>query len=501
MISGMTSYQKLEKRFGRLLALREASGVLHWDASTMMPEGGISAEARSEQLAALGTICHEILDNSETSDLLNEAEGLNELDAWQAANLREMRHMWVHATAVTADLVEALSKASMKCETKWRSARTSSDYDGIKPLLAEVLNLVKESAAAKSDALDCAPYDALMDEYTPGLRQAIVDPIFSDIEAFLPDFLTAVLAKQAARTAPLLPKGPFPEAQQRALGEGLMAKLGFDFSQGRLDISLHPFSGGTPDDLRITTRYDEDDFTSGLMGILHETGHALYEKNLPKEWRRQPVGEARGMDVHESQSLLIEMQACRSKEFLTYAAPLMKQAFRRDGPEWEVDNLYQIYTTVEPGLIRVDADEVTYPAHVILRYNIERALINEEMTLDDLPDAWNDSMARLLGLTPPDHASGCMQDIHWFDGAWGYFPSYSLGAMTAAQFFDAALQAEPNILPAISKGDFAPLYRWLNVNIHALGSLYETPELIERATGKPLDAGIFKRHLESRYLS
>ncbi len=501
----MTSYQKLEKRFGRLLALREASGVLHWDASTMMPEGGPNgspaAEARSEQLAALGTICHEILVSNETSDLLDEAEGLNDLTSWQAANLREMRHMWVHAAAVTSDLVEALSKASMSCETKWRTARAESDYKSIKPLLAEVLKLVKESAAAKSSALDCSPYDALMDEYTPGLRQAVVDPIFSDFETFLPNFLKAVLEKQANAKKPLLPEGPFPEDQQRKLGHLLMGTLGFDFSQGRLDISLHPFSGGTPDDLRITTRYDDTDFTSGLMGILHETGHALYEKNLPKDWRRQPVGEARGMDVHESQSLLIEMQACRSKEFLTYAAPLMKEAFQKDGPEWNIDNLYQIYTTVKPGLIRVDADEVTYPAHVILRYNLERALIADDMTLNDLPDAWNDGMERLLGLTPPDHANGCMQDIHWFDGAWGYFPSYSLGAMTAAQFFDAALQENSNILPAISNGDFAPLYTWLTENIHGLGSLYETPELIERATGKPLDAEIFKRHLQTRYLA
>jgi carboxypeptidase Taq len=496
----MISYQKLEKRFGRLLALKEASGVLHWDASTMMPEGGVSAEARSEQLAALGTVCHEIINNNETSDLLEEAEGLSGLNNWQAANLREMRHTWSHATAVTADLVEALSKASMACETKWRTARAESDYEGIKPFLTEVLNRTKESASAKSEALDCAPYDALMDEYTPGLRQAVIDPIFSDLESFLPNFLKVIIEKQAAAPQPLLPKGPFSIRQQRNLGHLLMKTLGFDFSQGRLDISQHPFSGGTPDDLRITTRYDKNDFTSGLMGILHETGHALYEKNLPKDWRRQPVGEARGMDVHESQSLLIEMQACRSKEFLTYAAPLMKQAFNRSGPEWEADNLYRIYTTVKPGLIRVDADEVTYPAHVILRYNIERAMIADEITLDDLPAVWNDGMLRLLDLTPKDHANGCMQDIHWFDGAWGYFPSYSLGAMTAAQFFDAALQTDPTILPCISQGNFTPLYAWLTKNIHGAGSLYETPELIERTTGKPLDSEIFKRHLQTRYL-
>jgi carboxypeptidase Taq len=497
----MNSYIKLEQNFEQLLALREASGMLHWDASTMMPKGKVSAEARSEQLAVLNVVCHGILTSSETSDLLDEAETLNTLNNWQAANLREMRHMWSHAIAVTDDLVKALSKATMSCEIEWRSARAISDYEAIKPLLAEVLQLVKESAHAKSEVLKCSPYDALMDEYTPGLRQTTVDPIFQNIQTFLPNFIEAVLDKQAAAPQPLLPKGPFPKNQQRALGHLLMEAIGFDFDQGRLDVSPHPFSGGTPDDLRITTRYDQDDFTSGLMGILHETGHALYEKNLPRNWRRQPAGAARGMDVHESQSLLIEMQACRSKEFLSYAAPIMKKTFQRKGPEWEVDNLYKIYTTVKPGLIRVDADEVTYPAHVILRYNIERALITDDMTLNDLPAAWNNGMLDMLGQTPPNHCNGCMQDIHWFDGAWGYFPSYSLGAMTAAQIFDAALKYNQNILPAISQGNFAPLYTWLAKNIHSAGSLYETPELIKRATGKPLDPEIFKRHLHTRYLS
>jgi carboxypeptidase Taq len=497
----INAYKELEKKFGQLQALREASGMLHWDAATMMPKSVASAATRSEQIAALDGVCHEILNSNKTSDLLDNAEDQNNLDDWQTANLREMRHIWTHSSAVTNDLIVALSKACMKCEIKWRSARPDSDYEGIKPLLSEVLKLVKESAVAKSEVLGCSPYEALMDEYTPGLRQETVDPIFSDIEEFLPDFLNAVLEKQAMVKQPSIPEGPFPLDQQRALGHSLMETLGFDFNQGRLDVSLHPFSGGTPDDLRITTRYNEDDFMSGLMGILHETGHALYEKNLPKEWRHQPVGEARGMDIHESQSLLIEMQACRSREFLSYAIPLMKKLFKKEGPEWELNNLYQIYTTVKPSMIRVDADEVTYPAHVILRYNIEHALITDEMTLNDLPSAWNEGMSNLLGLKPSNHENGCMQDIHWFDGAWGYFPSYSMGAMAAAQFFDTAVQSNSNILPAISQGNFDPLYTWLTENIYNFGSLYETPELIKRATGKPLDPAIFKHHLTQRYLT
>jgi len=494
-------YKKLEDCFRRLLTLHEASAMLHWDASTMMPKSQASAETRSEQLAVLSRICHEILTNNETSDLLAEMEDLEGLNNWQVANLREMRHMWKHANAVTGDLIEALSKASMSCESTWRSGRNDSDYEGVKPFLFEVLRLVKESAIAKSENFGCSPYEALMDEYTPGLRQKVVDPIFLDIENFLPDFLGSVLEKQASDPPLALPKGPLPIDQQQTLGRFFMKTLGFDFKQGRLDISLHPFSGGTPDDLRITTRYNEFDFMTGLMGILHETGHALYEKNLPKDWRLQPVGRARGMDIHESQSLIIEMQACRSKEFFTFAVPLMKQVFKKEGPEWEIDYLYRFCTLVNPGLIRVDADEVTYPAHIILRYNIERALITDRMTLNDLPQAWNDGMSNLLGLSVPDHKNGCMQDIHWFDGAWGYFPSYSLGAMAAAQFFDAAVQSNSAILPAISQGNFVPLCSWLSEHIHSYGSLYETSDLIKKATGNQLDPGIFKHHLIRRYLN
>ena len=500
-MTSITAYKKLEKYFQRLLILQEASEMLQWDAATMMPKSDAAASTRSEQIATLRVVCHEIIINNETSDLLDEAEENNNLDKWQAANLREMRHMWIHATSVTGDLIEALSKASIKCEIKWRTARSESDYEGIKPTLSEVLRLVKESAKSKSEVLNCSPYEALMDEFTPGLRQATVDPFFSDIEQFLPDFIQRVLEKQAIAKQPIIPDGPFPVEQQQALGKLFMEKLGFNSDQGRLDVSLHPFSGGTPEDLRITTRYNKDDFISGLMGILHETGHALYEKNLPKKWRHQPVGKARGMDIHESQSLLIEMQVCRSKEFLTYATPIMKQIFDKKGLEWNVDNLYKVCTAVKPGLIRVDADEVTYPAHIILRYNIEQALIADEMTLNDLPNAWNEGMSYFFNLKPINHETGCMQDIHWFDGAWGYFPSYTLGAMTAAQLFNSAVKSDPDIVPAISQGNFRPLYKWLTANIHDFGSLYETPDLIKQATGQALDTSKFKQHLTRRYLA
>jgi carboxypeptidase Taq len=226
----------------------------------------------------------------------------------------------------------------------------------------------------------------------------------------------------------------------------------------------------------------------------------MYERGLPAAWRTQPVGQARGMSVHESQSLLIEMQACRGREFLAFAAPLLREAFGGDGPAWESENLYRHYTRVAPGYIRVEADEVTYPAHVILRYRLERAMIAGDLSLADLPGAWAEGMRRLIGIVPPDDRLGCLQDIHWPDGAWGYFPTYTLGAMTAAQLFAAARAADPDIVPAIARGDFAPLFAWLRANVHGLASLLPTDALLVRATGRPLDTAAFTAHLEARYL-
>ena len=217
-----------------------------------------------------------------------------------------------------------------------------------------------------------------------------------------------------------------------------MAQMGFDFERGRLDESAHPFCGGVPDDIRLTARYEAADVTSGLMAILHETGHALYNAGLPRVWRHQPVGEARGYAVHESQSLLVEMQVCRSPAFLHYLAPLLAETFGRDDPALSADNLYRRAIHVERGFIRVDADEVTYPLHVILRYRLEKALLEGDLEVADLPGAWNEGMRELLGLTPPDDRVGCLQDIHWSVGAIGYFPCYTLGALMAAQLFEAA---------------------------------------------------------------
>jgi carboxypeptidase Taq len=495
----MTAYQDLEARFKRLGALGEAAGLLQWDASAMMPSGG--AEARAEQLAALDLTCHELIADPALADLFAAAEhGAASLDPWARANLREMRRRWLHETALEPALVEALSRTGNACEMVWRKARAEADFAMVLPKLKELLGLVRQAAAAKAAALGCPPYDALLDQFEPGGSSARIDAIFDDLADFLPGFLGQVMERQAAAPQPVPLEGPFALDKQRALAKRLMAAVGFDFEHGRLDTSLHPFCGGVPEDVRITTRYDEADFTKALMGVLHETGHAMYERHLPARWRLQPVGAACGMAAHESQSLLIEMQACRAAAFVGYLAPLARDAFGGAGPAWEPDNISRLYNRVEPGFIRVDADEVTYPAHVILRYRLEKAMIAGEMEPDDLPGAWNAGMTELLGISPPDDALGCLQDIHWYDGAWAYFPTYTLGAMAAAQIFAAATQAVPEIPEAIGRGDFAPLMAWLAENVHGLGSRYDTDELIEHATGKPLDPKVFEAHLKARYL-
>ncbi len=495
----LSSYAELEARFARIGAVQDAAAVLHWDAATLMPAGG--AGARAEQLATLRVIAHEMLADAAMPDLFAGAAAQLDLGDWQRANLAEMRRLWLHATAVPGDLVAALSKACSAAEMRWRQARPAGDFAAMLGDLKRVLALVRDTAAAKAARLGKSPYEALLDEYEPGGSTAAIDLLFDDLARRLPALIERALERQASLPAPLPLPGPFPVEAQRRLAVALMRHLGFDFEHGRLDDSLHPFCGGTPEDVRLTTRYDEADVGRAVMGVLHETGHALYELGLPSAWRRQPVGGARGMSIHESQSLLVEMQACRSREFAEFAAPLLRQTFGGGGGEWEAENLYRLNTRVARSLIRVDADEVTYPAHVILRYRLERAMIAGDLAPDDLPAAWNEAMGALIGIVPANDRDGCLQDIHWYDGLWGYFPTYTLGAMTAAQLFAAAKAADPGIPLAIASGDFAPLLAWLRANVHAKGSRYSTAELIAQATGRPLDAAAYERHLETRYLA
>lgn len=489
-------YQQLVRTFQRLSRFSHLSAIAGWDMATMMPPGGSSA--RGEALAELGVLQHQILTAKNVGEQLAGAEQEN-LSEDERANLREMQRAYAQAALLPESLVEAKSLAGSRCEHAWRTQRKNNDWQGFAPNLKEVVKLSREEAAIRADARGGSRYDALLDIYEPGMTSARLDVLFSDLKGWLPDLLQQVVEKQASRPC-LDPQGPFPTDRQRDLGLHAMTLLGFDFEHGRLDISAHPFCGGVPEDVRITTRYNEEDVLSALFGVIHETGHARYEQNLPRQWAGQPVGQARSMGVHESQSLFFEMQLGRSPAFLQHLLPAIRQRFG-DQPAFTLENFITWSHKVKPGYIRVDADEVSYPAHVILRYEIERALIDGDIEVDDIPGLWDEKMQQYLGLsTAGNYQNGCMQDIHWTDGGFGYFPSYTLGAMYAAQLFSAARGALPGLDDSLAKGDFSPLFNWLRDNIWQHASRFTTAELLTLATGETLNTRYFREHLTRRYL-
>jgi carboxypeptidase Taq len=490
----MNAYTSAVKKFARIAALNEAAAMLNWDAAAIMPPGG--AEARGEQLATLAGLSHELLTAPALADDLAVAEPSN--DAWQAANLRLMREAQTRATALPGDLVEAASHARSKCETIWRTARLANDFLSVRDSLSEVFNLTRHIAGILAETLALSPYDALLSQYQRGITAADVTPIFTRYEAFLATALPAAEERQAKARGENLPPGPYPAETQEQIAKILAETAGLNFNRARLDRSAHPFCGGTPTDIRITTRYDETDFCSALMAVLHETGHALYEQNLPLSYQRMPVGESAGMAVHESQSLIVEMQAVRSDAYLSYLSPLLTQNF---GKPITIPALKRRLRHVERSFIRVEADEMTYPAHVILRFRLEQALIAGDLAVEDLPAAWNDGFVALLGLTPPDDRSGCLQDIHWYDGLIGYFPCYTLGAMAAAQLMATARQDLPTLDDSLAQGQIAPLTAWLGAKIHAQGARLGFNEILAAATGEPLNPTAFETHLTSRYLT
>jgi carboxypeptidase Taq len=494
----VSPYKQLEQEFRRLHAFRGALALLRWDAAVMMPRG--SSDVRAEQLAALETEHHALLTAPKISRLIDRAQANAQgMTDWQIANLREMRRHRDHAIATPASLVTRLTRAASKAESRWLEARAQGKFDGIAPYLEEVVHLVRDKAALLGQALNLQPYDALVDEFSPGLTTSDIDAMFKALSRRLPGLTRETIAAQEAHG--LLPlTGKFPAGKQRALVTEVMKAVGFPFDRGRLDESEHPFTEGGPGDIRVTTRFDPDDVFTGLLGALHESGHAMYDLGLPQEWRDQPVGRHRGMALEESQSLLIEMMVCRSRPFVHYVQPLLARHFGATGPEWDVENLYGHLTRVQRGLIRVDADELTYPLHIMVRYELEQNLLSGELAVRDLPEAWNASMEQRLGIRPGNDVEGCLQDIHWAVGSFGYFPSYALGAVIAAQLYESLRNEVPQLDEQLARGEFAGLFDWLRKNVHGLGAKLPVQELLQNATGRPLSATSFIRYVEAKYL-
>jgi carboxypeptidase Taq len=497
-MSAASPYKQLETEFKRLHAFRGALALLRWDAAVMMPRG--SADVRGEQVAALETEHHALLTAPRITRLLDRAQANTQgLADWQIANLREMRRQRDHAIATPATLVSRLAKATSRAEARWLEARAQGKFESFSPHLEEVVHLVRDKAALLGQALNLAPYDALVDEFSPGMTTADIDALFKALSRRLPGLIREAIATQETR--PLLPlTGKFPAGKQRALSIEVMKAVGFPFDRGRLDESEHPFTEGVPGDIRVTTRFDPNDVFNGLLGALHETGHAMYDLGLPQEWRDQPVGRDRGMALEESQSLLIEMMVCRTRPFVTYVQPLIAKHFGTSGPEWDVENIYRHLTRVQRGLIRVDADELTYPLHIMLRYELERQLLSGQLAVRDLPEAWNAGMEQRLGIRPGNDLEGCLQDIHWAVGSFGYFPSYALGAVIAAQLYESLRAEVPELDEQLSRGEFGGLFGWLRTHVHSLGAKVPVQELLKAATGKPLAATAYLRYVETKYL-
>lgn len=496
------AYRRLVARFARVATLAEAEAMLAWDSAAVMPPGG--AAARGDQLATLAGLAHDMLTAPEIADDLAAAAAEPGLEDWDAANLALMRRDHARATAVPTALVEAEARAATACEQVWREARAEADFARVAPHLATVVALARERAAALAAGLGLDPYDALLDAHQPGIATADIVPLFARLETFLARALPEAEARQARHPPPVPLAGDFPQSRQEEFCRDLAARAGLDFTHARFDRSAHPFCGGTPTDIRITMRYDEADPAQAMLAALHETGHALYEFNLPAAWARQPVGRNAGMAAHESQSLLLEMQAARSNAYLGWLSTRLVAEFAggpHAGPAWSPSNLARLWRRVQRGFIRVDADELTYPAHIILRFELERALIAGELAVADLPEAWNAGLRRLLGIVPPTDREGCLQDIHWYEGLFGYFPAYTLGAMAAAQLMQAARAALPDLDRALARGDLTPLTAWLRQNIHAEGSRHGFMALLARVTGRKLDPAAFEAHLTNRYLS
>ncbi|MBO6539683.1 MAG: carboxypeptidase M32 [Rhizobiaceae bacterium] len=491
------SFEKLDALCHRLNALEHATAILGVDEATAMPVGG--GDARADSMSVLAGMYHRQVTAPEVGDWIAAAEA-EDLSADQHKAVAEFRRMWTGMTCLPPEFVERQTKTRMRCEQLWRDLRAKNDWAGFAPALKSVLELTREEAAMRAEAFDLDPYDALMEQYDPGNRAADIAPIFAELKSFLVDFVPKALAVQEERLArrPKKPlSGSYPVERQRELGLAMMAAVGFDLTHGTLSVSHHPFCGGVPTDVRITTRYRTTEFLSSLMGTLHETGHALYEQGLPRDWAHWPLGKARGMSMHESQSLFVEKQIGRNPAFWRWALPVVERHLEED---WSIEDILRHVHHVERGLIRVDADEVTYPLHIILRFELEQDLIAGKLEVSDLPEAWDAKMTEYLGLsTIDDPANGPMQDVHWPSGAIGYFPSYTLGAMIAAQQWAAITRKMPDAEAQMEKGHFDALNDWRREHVWTQASRFSTPELIERATGEPLNAAHFRAHLEERY--
>ncbi len=503
-MSTNTAYQSLQSIFKRLNYFDHATTILGWDQMVMMPAGGVAS--RSETLAELSVMHHELLASDRVVELITHCESDTEsLTDAEVRSVQAMREAYQDVNCLPTDLVKAQVLAGSACEHGWRSQRKANDWAGFQKNFNEVVWLAREEARVRQESADTAtPYDALLDLHCRGDSSELIDRVFSELKAELPTMIDAAIERQAmAQTAAHATEATtalYPISEQTALSHALLRTLGFNFDEGRLDISAHPFSTGVRGDQRITTRYDESTYLDALLATAHETGHASYEAGLPEQWSGLPVGNASNMCIHESQSLLFEKMVTLSAPFLQHLHELIKTHLSA-GTDLSFESLIQQARRVSKSYIRVEADELTYPIHVALRFDIERDLINGAIEPSHIPEAWDAAMQAGLGLSTKDnHTNGCLQDIHWTDGTFGYFPSYTMGAVNSAQLFQAVIEAHPDWQTKFAEGDIGFVRTWLSDNIWCHGCHRSSQELIQLATGSETQSKSLLTHLKSRYL-
>lgn len=494
----MTNYQHAQEYFQKIARIDHAITYLQWDQLVMMPPGG--NEGRAAAIAELTAMRHDMLCAGELDDAVEKAIS-HDNDPETIRSLREMQREIRNATCLPASLVKAQSLAGSKCEHGWRQQRQDNDWQSFLVNFEEVVKLAREEAQARYATAQqplASPYDALLDLYCTGDSSELIAEVFTTLKKQLPDLIETILAKQPEVKVDL--SGTYSIAEQKRLNQRLMEKLGFDFQQGRLDVSSHPFSTGTRGDHRITTRFRETEFFEALMATAHETGHASYEAGLPEKWDNLPIGSAPNMCIHESQSLLFEKQIFLSFPFFSFFSETIHEILPQT-KSCSAEQMRAACCRVKPSYIRVEADEVTYPLHIVLRFEIEKELINGSAAAKDLPDMWDEKMQQYLGLsTSGNYRDGCLQDIHWTDGSFGYFPSYTMGAMNAAQLFAAIKQQHTDWQELLAKGNIGFICDWLQKKIWSMASSMDSQEIITQATGEKTNAKAFLTHLKKRYL-
>jgi Zn-dependent M32 family carboxypeptidase len=492
-------YTALAERLRELSSLSGIGGLLGWDEQTQMPQG--ASALRATHQAALSGLLFEKETAPALGELLSRLKDAKELDALEAANVRDAARAFKRRTVLSKAIAQREARLQSEGYQTWVVARKEDDFSKFAPILRDWLELTKEKCSLiEPGAADA--YDVALEPFERGMTSARLDAIFSEVRDGLAPLLKAVRDRGSPPDDSWL-KGQFDPAAQAALCKEIAVAMGFDLNRGRLDVSVHPFTGGAgPSDVRMTTRFKEHDLTEGLTGAIHETGHALYEQGrLGGEHEGLPVSDALSMGAHESQSLLWERLVGLSRPFAAYLLPKLRAAFPQLPADKTAEDLYRAFNKVsEQSLIRTEADELSYPLHVILRYELERDLLSGKLAVDDLPAAWNVKMQTYLGCSPTSNAQGCLQDVHWSSGAIGYFPTYTLGAMAAVQIFAAAKRELPTLDGDIEAGRFSPLREWLNARMHRLGSLHPTLDLLlEAVTGEPLKPAYFISYLREKY--